>query len=45
MLMGAGIKPGYYKDIKVAPSDIAPTLAQILGVIMQNLDGTVLPCR
>jgi arylsulfatase A-like enzyme len=45
MLMGAGIKPGYYKDAKVAPSDIAPTLAQILGVIMQNLDGAPLPCR
>jgi arylsulfatase A-like enzyme len=45
ILMGAGIKPGYYKDNKVAPSDIAPTLAQILGISMMNLDGNVLPCR
>lgn len=45
MLMGAGIKPGYFKDAKVAPSDIAPTLAQILGITMYNVDGTQLPCR
>jgi hypothetical protein len=45
MFMGAGVKPGYYKDAKVAPSDIAPTLAQILGITMMNLDGTTLPCR
>lgn len=45
MFMGAGVKPGYYKDAKVAPSDIAPTLAQILGITMANLDGVSLPCR
>ncbi|TAE25492.1 MAG: alkaline phosphatase family protein [Candidatus Kapaibacterium sp.] len=45
ILMGAGVKPGYYRDAKVAPSDIAPTLAQILGITMQNVDGTLLPWR
>jgi arylsulfatase A-like enzyme len=45
MLMGVGIKPGYYKDARVAPSDIAPTLAQILGITMDNFDGKPLPCR
>ncbi|MFY8001726.1 MAG: alkaline phosphatase family protein [Candidatus Kapaibacteriota bacterium] len=45
MFMGVGVKPGYYKDAKVAPSDIAPSLAQILGIVMQNLDGKVLPWK
>ena len=36
---------GYYKDARVAPSDIAPSLAQILGITMQNLDGKVLPWK
>lgn len=45
MFMGAGVKPGYYRDAKVSPSDIAPSLAQILGIPMQNLDGKVLPWK
>lgn len=45
MFMGVGVKPGYYKDAKVAPSDIAPSLSQILGIAMQNLDGKVLPWK
>lgn len=45
MFMGVGVKPGYYRDAKVSPSDIAPSLAQILGITMQNLDGKVLPWK
>lgn len=45
MFMGVGVRPGYYKDARVAPSDIAPSLAQILGITMQNLDGKVLPWK
>lgn len=45
MFMGAGVRAGYYKDARVAPSDIAPSLAQILGITMQNLDGKVLPWK
>ncbi|MCS6807622.1 MAG: alkaline phosphatase family protein [Bacteroidota bacterium] len=45
MLMGAGVKPGYYRDAKVSPADIAPSLAQILGIVMARLDGTVLPWK
>jgi hypothetical protein len=43
--MGVGVRPGYYKDARGAPSDIAPSLAQILGITMQNLDGKVLPWK
>lgn len=45
MFMGVGVRPGYYKDARVAPSDIAPSLAQILGITMQNTDGKVLPWK
>lgn len=31
LLMGPGIKPGHY-DTRSAPGDVAPTLAQLLGV-------------
>lgn len=31
IFFGAGIKPGHYAD-KIAPNDIAPTLAEIVGV-------------
>jgi predicted AlkP superfamily pyrophosphatase or phosphodiesterase len=45
MLMGAGVRPGYYRDARVAPSDIAPSLAQILGITLPNADGKVLPWK
>jgi len=41
LLYGAGIKPGVYNDA-ATPADIAPTIAQIVGVRLPSPDGRVL---
>jgi phosphopentomutase len=41
MLLGAGIKAGRYPQA-ASPADIAPTLAQLVGVKMPKAEGRVL---
>jgi len=41
ILLGAGIKPGRYAHA-ASPADIAPTLAQLVGVKMPKAEGRVL---
>jgi phosphopentomutase len=41
ILLGAGIKPGRYVQA-ASPADIAPTLAQLIGVKMTKAGGRVL---
>jgi predicted AlkP superfamily pyrophosphatase or phosphodiesterase len=41
VLLGAGIKPGRYAQ-SASPADLAPTLAQIIGVKMPKAEGRVL---
>jgi len=41
ILLGAGIKPGRYGQA-ASPADIAPTLAQLIGVKMTKAEGRVL---
>jgi predicted AlkP superfamily pyrophosphatase or phosphodiesterase len=38
VLFGAGVKPGRYEG-SVSPADIAPTLAQLVGVQLANAEG------
>jgi predicted AlkP superfamily pyrophosphatase or phosphodiesterase len=41
ILFGAGIKRGEYLGT-ATPADIAPTLAQLCGITLANIDGRVL---
>jgi predicted AlkP superfamily pyrophosphatase or phosphodiesterase len=41
VIFGPGVKPGVYDD-QVTPADIAPTLAELSGFTLQNVDGHVL---
>jgi predicted AlkP superfamily pyrophosphatase or phosphodiesterase len=41
ILFGPGIKAGQYREA-ATPADIAPTLAALTGITMQNVDGRVL---
>jgi predicted AlkP superfamily pyrophosphatase or phosphodiesterase len=38
LLFGFGVKPGHY-DAPASPADVAPTLAQIVGVPLPNAEG------
>lgn len=44
ILLNAGVKPGTYQT-RVAPADIAPTLARLLGLKMKGIDGTAIPAK
>lgn len=41
LFAGAGIRPGRYY-VPASPADIAPTLAELAGIILSNADGRVL---
>jgi arylsulfatase A-like enzyme len=41
LLMGYGVKPGEYEQA-VTPADVAPTLAAICGVTLQQTEGRAL---
>jgi hypothetical protein len=41
ILLGAGIRPGHYPQ-PASPADLAPTLAQRIGVKMPKAEGRVL---
>ncbi|MDP7293955.1 MAG: alkaline phosphatase family protein [Vicinamibacterales bacterium] len=41
LFMGAGVTPGHYLA-EVTPADIAPTLAEIVGITLARTDGRVL---
>ena len=41
ILFGAGVRPGVRPEA-ASPADIAPTLASLTGVRLENVDGKVL---